>query len=238
MCAVKIMLADISEVWMDALEDQLKHRHEVRRCCNGTDVIPQLLEYQPDLLVLELMMPGMDGLTILRTIRTCGLPIRLLITSRVFSPYVMDVLRSFNISYALQKPCTVCAAVSHINEMIRSDDFKADTDELDTLLLMLGFRMSLTGYRCLYEAIRLMQENPRQSITKELYPAIARKCGGTPQRVERAIRNVIRDAWQRRDEHLWCAYLPRNREGKITLPSNGEWIARLAAYMVRADKAC
>ena len=238
MCAVKIMLADTSEAWMDALEDQLKCRHEVRRCCNGTDVIPLLLEYQPDLLVLELMMPGMDGLTILRAIRICGLSVRLLITSRVFTPYVMDVLHSFGIIYALQKPCAVCTAVSHINEMIRCDDAMSDADELDTLLLMLGFRMSLTGYHCLHEGICLMQGNPRQSITKELYPAIARKCGGSPQRVERAIRNVIRDAWQCRNEHLWCAYFSRNREGKIPLPSNGELIARLAAYMARTDKAC
>ena len=238
MCAVKIMLADTSEAWMDALEEQLKCRHEVRRCCNGADVIPQLLEYQPDLLVLELMMPGMDGLTILRTIRTCGLAIRLLITSRVFTPYVIDVLHSFGISYALQKPCTVCTAVSHIHEMIRCDDGRDDADTLDTLLLMLGFRMSLTGYRCLHEGIRLMAVNPHQSITKELYPAIARKCGGTPQRVERAIRTVIRDAWRHRDEHLWCAYFSRNRDGKIPSPSNGELISRLATYISRVEKAC
>ena len=73
-----------------------------------------------------------------------------------------------------------------------------------------------------------MRENPNQSITKELYPNVAKICGGTSGRVEKAIRNVIHDAWLRRDERNWAILFPPDRQGRVSVPTNSEFITRIA----------
>lgn len=236
-CAVTILLADTSDVWTGALKEQLICRHTVLICNNGNDVIPMLLDHHPDILVLDLMLPGIDGMSILRAIRTSALPVRVLVTSVMYPAYVLHALESLDVSFALQKPCPVCTVISHINAIAHYSS-QEDESKLDTILLLLGFRMSLVGYKYIREAIRMMRDNPGQSITKELYPGIAQRCGGNDKSVERAIRTVIQNAWERRDERIWCAYFPKNRNGKITMPSNRDFVVRMAECDLLNKKAC
>lgn len=234
---MKILLADPSEVWRDALESQLKDHYEVLQCGDGGEVIPMLLEHRPDLLVLGMELPHIDGLSLLRMIRASGICVRILTAAYIYSEYDMGVLEEFKVSHMVRKPCTMCAVMSQIYQMLHYEQQADNTAEPDPTLLLLGLRMNLSGYDCLRTGIRLMRENPGQSLTKELYPGVAKLCGGTAQRVERAIRNVIRDAWLRRDDRIWMAYFPFNRNGQIQLPSNGDFITRIA-FCGKDNKAC
>ena len=231
---MKILLADPSEIWCDALEDQLRSDYTVLRCTDGADVLSMLTEHRPDLLVLGLELPHVDGLTLLQMIRASGISVRILAASCLFTEYALDVLREFEVSYMVRKPCTVCSVMTQIYQLLHYEKDRSITADPDPVLLFLGLRMHLSGYSCLVEGIRLMRENPGQSITKELYPDIAKICGGTPGRVERAIRNVIHDAWLRRDERTWAVLFPPDRQGRIGVPTNGEFITRIA--LNRQDK--
>lgn len=225
---MKILLADPSEIWCDALEDQLKGHYTVLRCNDGRDVLQLLTEHKPDLLVLGLDLPYVDGLTLLQLIHASGIRVRILTASFVYNEYILGMLSQFKIAHALTKPCTVCAAMTQIYQLLHYDEAAVHAFDPDPVLLALGLRMNLGGYPCVRTAITLLREDPGQGITKILYPSVAKLCGGTHQRVERAIRNVIHDAWLRRDDRIWHAYFPADRQGRIECPSNGEFITRIA----------
>lgn len=94
----------------------------------------------------------------------------------------------------------------------------------------IGVPAHIKGYQYLREAIIMSVEDPEMlgSITKVLYPTIARKYQTTSSRVERAIRHAIEVAWNRgRMETLdaMFGYTINTGKGK---PTNSEFIALIA----------
>ena len=93
------------------------------------------------------------------------------------------------------------------------------------LLRNLGFSPRYAGYRLLESAIHLYNQDPRQGITKELYPALARKHGySSISAVERAIRYSIRETWAHRTAPEWELLFPHAAKA----PTNLAFIAVLA----------
>lgn len=94
----------------------------------------------------------------------------------------------------------------------------------------IGVPAHIKGYQYLREAIMMSVEDSAtiSSITKVLYPTIAKKFQTTPSRVERAIRHAIEVAWSRgRMETLdnLFGYTINIGKGK---PTNSEFIALIA----------
>ena len=94
----------------------------------------------------------------------------------------------------------------------------------------IGVPAHIKGYQSLREAIMMSVEDPTMisSITKILYPTIAKRFQTTPSRVERAIRHAIEVAWSRgRMETLDAlfGYTVDTGKGK---PTNSEFIALIA----------
>lgn len=94
----------------------------------------------------------------------------------------------------------------------------------------IGVPAHIKGYQYLREAIMMSVEDVEMlgSITKILYPTIAKKYQTTPSRVERAIRHAIEVAWSRgRMETLDAlfGYTINTGKGK---PTNSEFIALIA----------
>lgn len=92
----------------------------------------------------------------------------------------------------------------------------------------LGFPVHHGGYRRLCAAIPRYAQDPEQSLTKELYPDVARELGCTnPCDVESSIRRAILTAWDQGDRDVWIQYFPRCRKA----PTNLVFIATLAEYL-------
>lgn len=72
---------------------------------------------------------------------------------------------------------------------------RINTEEMENYLVLLGFRENIAGTNMLRVAIK--EWEPGMSMTKELYPIVARKCGSTPSRAERAMRHAITTAFER-----------------------------------------
>jgi hypothetical protein len=106
--------------------------------------------------------------------------------------------------------------------------FKMTKTPIPKLIISLGIPTKLKGYAQLREAILLIAKNRDQSITKELYPAVAAICGDTGKNIERSIRTAIEKGWLRRDDRIWQMYFPPGPDGIISRPSNAEFISRLA----------
>ena len=73
----------------------------------------------------------------------------------------------------------------------------------------------------------IFAKNPQQTLTKELYPDIAKLHGKSGAQVERSIRNAIEQAWQHRDERIWRMYFSPAPDGSIPRPTNGQLLHTL-----------
>lgn len=102
-----------------------------------------------------------------------------------------------------------------------------------TLLLELSVPTGCDGFDYLKESIILYYEDPMQTITKGLYPAVADQydCFVDGTQIESSIRNAIRKAWKNRNENNWRRYFPPNIYGEIPKPSNTEFISRIARVL-------
>jgi two-component system response regulator (stage 0 sporulation protein A) len=96
------------------------------------------------------------------------------------------------------------------------------------MLRALGIQPKLRGFACLREAVLICAREEHQSVTKILYPEVARRCGCAATHVERNIRSAIQDAWASRNENVWRLYFTPNSSGDIPRPTNAAVISRLA----------
>lgn len=230
-----LLIADASESFADALCEQLAGVFDISFCDDGRDVIPMLHELSPDLLLLDLMLPGCDGITILESV--CSMEDRpvVLVVSRIFGFYVQDSLERLGISYAMQKPCDVGCVCNRLMELAQYPREQlmpaADKEEtVRSMLRALGISGKHMGYRCLAEAIRLIAKNPDQLYTKELYPAVGEAVGCSWRQVERDIRTAIESAWECRDSMIWQEFFP-HRMGLKNKPTNSTFISSLGQLL-------
>lgn len=108
-----------------------------------------------------------------------------------------------------------------------------NTQKLNEVLLELGHPDNLSGT----EFIRLgaAMYDRQLSMTKELYPAIAKAVGSTPSRVERAMRHSICTAWSRGDSEAQKRYFGSTVNPNTGTPTVGEYLARLHRICCHAD---
>lgn len=105
--------------------------------------------------------------------------------------------------------------------------YQINTEMLDTILLAMGHPDHLLGTTYLREAVVLWASGYTRA-TKDLYPEIAKLCGSTAQRVERAIRHSIETAMVRGSEEQHEVILGGSVDPNRGKPTNTEYIARLA----------
>ncbi|MBO5316920.1 MAG: response regulator [Oscillospiraceae bacterium] len=237
---MKLLLADSSEMFCAALKTQLERSHEVQICHDGLTVAQILFDNCPDLLVLDMMLPGLDGFTVLQTLRDTGRCVPVIVLANRLTQFEYNWLQSLQVDSVLIKPCTICETMMRIQEVARYHNGReacaSAGGTLERILLSLGLRMNLAGYEYVSLASQFLSEDPGRTLTKEIYPAVAAVCGATPQSVERAIRTVIRDAWMRRNENVWRLYFSVGRDGSIPCPQNGTFLMRIAGCLMQLKK--
>mgnify|MGYP003293724525 CR=1 FL=1 len=230
---LKLLIAEGTEEFRSALEGSLRGIYRVLSCGEGNEALKLMRSFRPDVVILDLMMPGLDGITILERTVASGLHPMVLATTCYYNPYVLDAIQRLGVGYLMVKPCDIQATIARLGDLrqrlqqpvISRADPKV---HVSNLLLALGIPTKLKGYGYLREAVLLMAEDPKQSITKELYPAVAAACDGDRKNVERSIRSAIEKAWLFRDENYWKLYFPVDGSGMTRRPTNSEFITRLA----------
>ena len=236
-----ILIVEGSEAFRGALEEALLSIFQVYSCADGRLALELLQSLQPDVVVLDLMVPGLDGISLLETAVDRGLRAQVLATTRYLSDYVAESLEKLGVGYLMVKPCDVAATVERVKDLARNPlrqvpPASSRQVSVGAILFSLGIPTKLRGHACLREAILSMARKPGQSITKELYPEVARICNGTATQVERSIRSAIAAAWKNRDEALWRRYFMSDRAGKVGKPTNADFITRLADVLSVPEK--
>lgn len=104
---------------------------------------------------------------------------------------------------------------------------------LDTYLKKMGFRENITGTHMIRVAVQMWQPGCR--MTKDIYPAVARVCGSTPSRVERAMRHAIESSVERCEPDVIEEIFGGTIDPERGKPCNGEFIAMMAKVVEDAD---
>ena len=235
---LKLLIVDAAEDFRVALAEAMKGTYIVRTCDDGEAALELARTFVPDLLVLDLTVAGMDGLSLVQIItQTRSKPI-ILATTRFLSDYVLEASSRIGIDYMMVKPCNIRAVVTRMADLVTSRNPRAQARpdpkvSVANLLLALGIATNNKGYTYLREAIPIYAKDPQQAITKELYPAVAKLCGSSVDQVERAMRTAIERAWKRRDDQIWRLYFTPQSDGSNKIPSNSEFISRLADLLIR-----
>lgn len=230
---LKLLIADGTEAFRQTMAENLKEHYVIRVCQDGREALDAMMSFRPDLVVLDLMLPGLEGISVLQRAAEAGVEPVALVTTGYFSDYVSDAVSRLNVGYVMMKPCDVQAAIARLLDLTERMKEQPATQPDDrtlvsNLLLTLGIATNLRGYCYLRDAILAEKREPGQQVTKTLYPDVGKPYGASGIQVERAIRTAIEKAWTRRNDGLWQQFFPANGEGTVPKPSNAVFISTLA----------
>lgn len=227
----KILILDSEPAIAALLAKSLEGDYRVLCCPDSGSFAQMAMEFQPRLLVVDLSAPGDDMIRVLQGLFMCGYRGKIVASSRFVSDYVVEHLQQLGASCLLTRPCTVNALLQPILDIMLGLEAAPGNDMrkvANELLLQLGFRMDLQGYKYLLEAVLYTVKHPDCAVTTELYPDIAKLCNGTSQQAEKAIRDCVHKAWDCRDERIWHLYFPvyfRKKKDRLT---SGVFLKRIA----------
>ncbi len=255
---IEVLLADDNREFTNLLSEYISEQNDMvvtGIAYNGEEVLRLLEETRdvPDVLILDIIMPHLDGLGVLERLREMNLspmPKIIMLTAfgqenitqkavqlgasyYILKPFDMEILA--NRIRQLVSNTTVISNSSSFSSMSKSNVVPiAKGKNLDanitSIIHEIGVPAHIKGYQYLREAITMVYNNIEilGAITKTLYPAIAEKFKTTPSRVERAIRHAIEVAWTRGNidsiSHLF-GYTINISKSK---PTNSEFIAMVA----------
>ncbi len=246
----RIMLVDDNEELLGSLKAFFAADDAMEIVGVATDGEKALELYEsarPDVLVLDLVMPGIDGFEVMEKInkRDC----KILVLSALSQDAFVTKAMNLGADYYMRKPANPETLRKRITELLASrsapaaEEKAAKTrqiknrsleEKITNIFITVGIPAHIKGYQFLREAIKLAIDNPDiiNSITKKLYPEVAEKFDTSPSKVERAIRHAIEVAWNRgKIENINSLFGVRvyNHNEK---PTNGEFIALVADKML------
>lgn len=223
----KLLIADPSAIFSALLTRALSDTYEITCCETGKETLTMLETLRPHILILNLGLTYMDGLTVLHT--TAYKPPVILALTTLGTDRELQRVKDAGADFAMITPCTVESVVYNVRELARMTKQKntqADPQGIvEEHLRRLGIPPHRAGFQQLRVGIPIFTQNENQLMQKELYPVIARLCGNRgADQVERSIREAIGEAWKNRDPAVWEEYFP----GWKKAPSNKVFIAVLA----------
>ena len=248
---ITVLMADDNKDFCDTIASLLSKEADldvIHVAYDGMDAYEKIVELQPDIAILDGVMPKLDGLGVLEKLNLAnsrGYAPICIVLSAITQDKITQKAMELGAEYYIAKPFDIESLVMRIrqlkeqlnNTVQRGTSLRNHKNrewslekKITTLLHEMGVPAHIRGYHYMREAIMMAVEDldVLNYITKELYPTIAKKCNTTPSRVERAIRHAIEVAWSRgRSEVIneIFRYTISQDKGK---PTNSEFIALLS----------
>ena len=195
----------------------------------GQEALRKLRSMRIDLLLFDLILPGLDGISLLRCANELRNPPATLCCTRFFSDVALEAIRNYGVSYVIFKPLELAAlhasivtcAHTHGSLMELHRQSKSETADdamqsarIRNYLVSLGVPSKLIGCGYLAEAVRLVREDSSmiRNLSRGVYLEISRSMNTTPSRIERCIRNAISMAYQTGGMDTRFSACPSNKE--------------------------
>ncbi len=212
---------------------------------DGDEGIRQILSVKPDLVVVGMFLKGTDGCSIIRMVKKTWREAKIIATG-IANDSLIERAMGEGAAYYLVKPFSVSTAVERIREAVkRTETEKRELvvekkraitveEKISEIFISIGIPPHIKGYGYLREGIKMTIARPHiiNSVTKELYPSIAKKFSTSASKVERAIRHAIEVAWNRgRIDAINAIFGARIYLG-TEKPTNSEFIALVADKLI------
>ncbi len=242
----KILVADDNTEFGKSCVAALRDRSMDVYTCekDGKKLIEAILDIKPNVVLADVFMPSADIISVMQTVFSDFDFKPVFFAMAGFdNPRLEREAINAGATYYFVKPFDIRLLAERIIQLSgykRNDLFvknkgkSVSNNELELMVTdiihKIGIPAHIKGYNYLREAIMLSVNDSEMinSVTKLLYPTIAKNFGTTPSRVERAIRHAIEVAWDRGDTNVldsYFGYTVQNQRGK---PTNSEFIAMMA----------
>jgi len=265
---IKVLLADDNREFIEILKNYINEQKDMLLAgvaYNGNDAIEMIKKEEPDVVVLDIIMPHLDGLGVLEKLTEFSKkPKVIILTSfgqenmtqravRLGADYY--ILKPFNLE-TLGKRIRQLSGISQavpvlsstksvsVPNIITGSREKEDalTKQIDVevtkMIQQMGVPAHVKGYQYLRDSIVsvIKEVSLLGAVTKELYPMIAKKYNTTPSRVERAIRHAIELAWDRGNIEFMNKFFGYTINVDRGKPTNSEFIAMVADKLRISEK--
>lgn len=243
----KILIADENPMQRQALKEGLKNAgfRNIDESVDGEDALVKINRYHPDIVLVDLCLSKLDGIGVLRNCKQINFgndtPPSFIIFSVFSNPNTFIEAANAGAELCLMKPYNIGSLCEHIESILRNRErgitvtaTENQTPDIETqvtkIIHQIGVPAHIKGYQYLRSAILMTIKDSDiiNSVTKVLYPTVAKQYQTTTSRVERAIRHAIEVAWDRGDVdtlNSYFGYTIQNNRGK---PTNSEFIAMIA----------
>lgn len=261
MAELSVAIVDDNPMVLDTLDEMINHEDGlsvIGKAANGEDAVHMIMDKTPDVVVLDLIMPRIDGISVIERVKKEKSDPKnpaFIFLSAVGGEQMAKEAFKAGANYYVMKPFDPKELVSKIRMVVKEPEEAAKNrreeaehtkiqtgqnreeyikehleQDITRMLHELGIPAHIKGYQYLRDAISMTVQDREMmaSVTKILYPAIAKHYKTTASRVERAIRHAIEVAWGRGkmetiDEVF--GYTVSTGKGK---PTNSEFIALIS----------
>lgn len=244
---IRVILADGSADYCMGLKENLEKYSEISvegTVCNGTELVKMACDLKPDIIIMDTMLAGLDGLAAAREIMSKNLSTKpvFFAASSFAGEQTIAEATELGIGHFMLKPIDVDSLALKIKnyrrlpiqiplKFPRNANPEIDIEvRVTEVIHQIGVPAHIKGYQYLRSSIMMTIKNVEvvNAVTKVLYPAVAKEFKTTSSRVERAIRHAIEVAWDRGDIEVlqnYFGYTVSNIKGK---PTNSEFISMIA----------
>ena len=243
MSTVRLILADDNAALRKDIAQELAAYEDIEvvgEAHDGLAALALCAAQEADVLLLDVIMPRMDGLSVLAELQKRERAPRVLVFTAVGNDSVIARAMELGASYYMIKPIQIpllhrrileVAGLHRAEESHAPAPARASADErVANLFLTLGIPAHIKGYQYLREAVRMVMADREliSHITGKLYPGVARRYDTSSSKVERAMRHAIEVAWNRGRLETTNRLLGMDVFTEKDKPTNGEFIALVA----------
>lgn len=234
---VKVLIGDDSVEYGIACASTLRGQgmYVMTQPKDGTALLETIKSDAPDVVVMDAILPHMDAIELMKKVQASGgkRP-QFIVTSAYDNPFIEKQVMQGGAAYFMLKPFEISALGERITSLTQGGMTGRNAPGTENMEIVvtdvihqLGVPAHIKGYHYLREAILSSIEDPEllESVTKLLYPTVAKRFDTTSSRVERAIRHAIEIAWDRGNLdtlNAFFGYTVNTCKGK---PTNSEFIA-------------
>ena len=250
---IRLLIAEDNKVLAENLYAYMDAQPEIEvvGVAENAEIALQLVQStQPTALITDLIMPEADGFLLLEKLASgqFGKMPETIVLSALGSEALITRALELGAKYYMVKPFHMelvykrLLDLFHMRQVTGSKKLVQSIsldEKITSIFLSIGIPAHIKGYQYLREAIKIVIHSPEMinSITKELYPAIAAHFDTSSSKVERAIRHSIEVAWARGKIENLNAIFGYNIYGKNDKPTNGEFIALIADRLMLEQTA-
>ena len=252
---IKLLIADSNPELLSQMKSFFDSREDIQliaTATDGVDAAEKIRHYKPDAVLMDIVLPQLDGIGLLKVINSLPRVHRpvVIVMSGAKREHLTNICMQLGADYFMIKPCdnetvyerikllcmprlsqaTLDMAYSGNNASSDTPSDRAIEISVTKTIHSVGVPANIKGYQYLRDAIIMSIKDTEliNAVTKQLYPKVATRHNTSPSRVERAIRHAIEVACIRgNEEELYnlFGYTVSNNKGK---PTNSEFIAMIA----------